>query len=550
MKPIAIGIHDFKTIIETGSLFIDKTLLIKELIDNTSAVICLPRPRRFGKTLNMSMLYYYFSRDYKDNNLFDGLKIMSQGEKYLMEMNKYPVISLSLKNTKFDNYEGFIDNYKDVMKALYGKYEYLLKSDKLDETEKNDFLKITRKEEDILLPNALSKLASYLSKHYESQVIVLLDEYDAPIINGYLKGYYDEIITFIKQIFVTTFKDNNDLKKGVITGISRISKENLFSDANNINVYNITDSRFSTHFGFTEDEVKWALKEYGLEDNFKDVKKWYDGYLFDENIIYNPWSILKYLENPRHTLTPYWVKTGGIDLLRNLIYKFDSNTVLLEEFNRLLEKGLVKHVELDLNMDLKYLRARIDNIWTLFLLCGYLTPTKLIDNPSDVNLRIPNLEVKQNLEDISRDWLNPDEFGNNQFIYYLRDRNLDKFKEDLEKIVLKGFSYYDIPNNSNGENFYHAFMMGILYSGCKFYDITSNRESGFGRYDLLLKPKTKDIPAYIIEFKLVRDNDFSKVIEDAFKQIDEKNYIESIKDYQVIKMVIAFKGKKIRIETR
>ena len=267
MKPIAIGIHDFKKIIETGSLFIDKTLFIKELIDNTSAVICLPRPRRFGKTLNMSMLYYYFSRDYKDNNLFDGLKIMSQGEKYLMEMNKYPVISLSLKNTKFDNYEGFIDNYKDVMKALYGKYEYLLKSDKLDETEKNDFLKITRKEEDILLPNALSKLASYLSKHYESQVIVLLDEYDAPIINGYLKGYYDEIITFIKQIFVTTFKDNNDLKKGVITGISRISKENLFSDANNINVYNITDSRFSTHFGFTEDEVKWALKEYGLEDN-------------------------------------------------------------------------------------------------------------------------------------------------------------------------------------------------------------------------------------------------------------------------------------------
>ena len=215
-KEIATGTHDFKKIIETNSLYVDKTLFIKDLIDDTSDVVCFPRPRRFGKTLNMSMLNYYFNINYKDNTLFKGLKIMEQDEKYLSEMNKYPVVSLSLKDAKFDNYKGFIDNYKEIMKSLYSKYNYLLKSDKLDETDKEDFLKIIRKQENVLLPNALAKLVEYLYKHYELQVIVLLDEYDAPILNAYLEGFYDKMITFMKQLFVTTFKDNNNLRKGVM----------------------------------------------------------------------------------------------------------------------------------------------------------------------------------------------------------------------------------------------------------------------------------------------------------------------------------------------
>ena len=319
MKPIAIGIHDFKKIIETGSLFIDKTLFIKELIDNTSAVICLPRPRRFGKTLNMSMLDYYFNIKYKDNpdikGLFKGLNISKEEDKYLSEMNKYPIISLSFRGLKTDTFKEFKKEYKMLMSSLYASYSFLLDSDKVDSELKKEFIECYAKK-DYILTSAIPNLMLMLKQYYQEDVMVLLDEYDAPIINGYLKGYYDDIIAFIKQIFVKTFKDNNDLKKGVITGILRVSKENMFSDANNINVYNITDSRFSTHFGFTEDDVKWALKEYNLSDNFQDVKKWYDGYLFNKTIIYNPWSILKYLDNEDHSLIPYWVNTGGVEFLQ------------------------------------------------------------------------------------------------------------------------------------------------------------------------------------------------------------------------------------------
>ena len=281
-KEIATGTHDFKEIIETNSLYIDKTLFIKELIDDTSKVVCFPRPRRFGKTLNMSMLDYYFNCEYDDSEyLFKGLNINKEEDKYLMEMNKYPVIALSFKELKSNTYQEFIINFKLLMNKLYDKYNKLLNSNKITETDKEYFKKITNMNEDVLLANSISMLVRMLRKEYNKEVIVLLDEYDAPILNGYLKGYYDEVITFIKQIFVTTFKDNNDLKKGIITGISRISKENLFSDANNIEVYNMTDSRYSTYFGFTESEVKDVLKEYDLENTFDDVKKWYDGYLFN-----------------------------------------------------------------------------------------------------------------------------------------------------------------------------------------------------------------------------------------------------------------------------
>ncbi len=550
MKPIAIGTEDFKKIIETGSLFIDKTLFIKEIIDDSSQALCLPRPRRFGKTLNMSMLYYYFSNEFNSKKLFEGLNITKEGSRYLDEMNKYPTIFISLKDTKRDTYEDFIDAYKDIMKSLYDKYKKLLEDNVLDETEKEDYLKITRKEEERFLSNALSKLVYYLNKYYKQEVIVLLDEYDAPIIHAYAKGYYDEIIAFMKQVFVTTFKINPGfpaLKKGIITGISRISKENMFSDANNIKVYNVTDNMYSNYFGFTEDEVKQALKEYNLENTFLDVKKWYDGYLFRKNIIYNPWSILNYLNDKE--LKPYWVNTGGVELLKNLIYNLNNKLEILNSFEHLIETGIIEHINLNVNLDLNNLEGDKDNIYTLFMLSGYLTPIDSILDYEDVTLRIPNLEIRKNLENIVKDWFKSGPLKNYDFTRYLISKDLESFKSNFKNIVEESFSYYDVPNNQDGENFYHAFTLGLLRSSQSNFEITSNRESGYGRYDLMLKPLNSKY-AYIIEFKLLRDNDFDKTIEEGFKQIEENKYELSLKDYDVTKMVIAFKGKKVKIETR
>ncbi len=547
-KPIAIGTVDFKEIIETGSLFIDKTLFIKELIDNTSKAICFPRPRRFGKTLNMSMINYYFNLEYKDNTLFKGLKIMEQGEKYLMEMNKYPVISISLKELKKNTYQEFIDKYKTLMSDLYKKYKFVLENSDVDVEFYN---RIINKEEDSELADALSYLVRDLSKYYGLKVIVLLDEYDAPILYGYEKGYYDEIITFIKQLFVTTFKDNSNLKKGIITGITRISKENLFSDANNINVYNLTDARFSEYFGFMESEVDEVLKEYNLSDTKDKVEEWYDGYLFNKTIIYNPWSILKYLENKDHELITYWTNTGGVGLLKNLIYNAKDKTNLLTEFENIIDKGYKEHVNIDLNMDLKSLRGDPNTVWTLFMLLGYLTPTSLVGNGENITLRIPNLEVKKNLINMATSWFK-DDFKGNTMVTYLIKEEIDEFKTKLENMVLETFSFLDVPGNSESEAFYHAFAMGLLRVDNDYYEVTSNRKSGYGRYDVILKPKVNNIPAYIIEFKLVRDDsNFDETIETAFKQIEEMKYEVSLKDYaKVIKMAIAFKGKKLKLETR
>ena len=545
MKNINLEKNDFKEIIESGSLFIDKTLFIKELIDNPSPFLCFPRPSKFGKSLNMSMLNYYFNLEYKNNTLFNGLEIMTEGDKYLNEMNKYPVISLSLKDTKCDNYEGFINNYKEAMKNLYTKYDYLLKSDKLDETDKKDFVKIIRKQENTLLSKAIAKLVTYLNRHYGLKVIVLLDDYDVPIINGYFNGYYDEVVNFINQLLVTVFKDNNELKKGIITCISKICTENLYSCANNIEVYNITDARYSTHFGFTESEVKELLKEYNLSDTLDDVKKWYGGYLFDENTIYNPLSILKYLENKEHKLISYWTNKEGLGLLKDLIYNIKYNTNLLDEFEKIINKCYKEHVNIELNMELKSLKGDPNTVWTLFMLMGYLTPTTLVGDGENITLKIPNLEIKENLIDMASSWFK-NNYNGNSIVKYLANREINEFKNKLENLILDTFSYFDVLGNSASEAFYHSFVLGLLTSENEYYEVTSNGESKYGIYDILLKPKVNDIPSYIIEFKLVRDNKtFESSIEEAFNQIDV-----NVKNLDAIRMVIAFRGKKIKIETR
>ena len=550
MKPIAIGSSDFKEIIETNSLFIDKTLFIRDLIDDPSKILLFPRPRRFGKSLNISMINYYFNNIYNSADLFEGLDISKCSDKYLMEMNKYPVISLSLKECKKSSYKDFIDNFKTIISDLYSKYSYLLDSPLIGEVDKKYFRNCLNKEQDIELARGISNLIKMLRVYHDEQVIVLLDEYDAPIMEAYLKGFYKEVISFMKDLFSNTFKDNLNLKKGIITGILRVSKEGMFSDANNIDIYNITDPGYSSYFGFLEREVEDVLNEYDLSNRFDEVKTWYDGYLFNRNTIYNPWSILKFLKNTDHTFQIYWANTGGVDLLKNLIYTTNGNVSLLEKFHSLLDNGYIEHINLDLHMDLNYLESDLNTIFTLFMLSGYLTPSNYLTSQEDVSLKIPNLEIRKNLENICVKWFNDNIAYGSSIENYLLYNNMDNFKETFERIVLESFSYYDIKINK-GENFYHAFVMGLLYSGLVNFHITSNRESGYGRYDLVLKPKSNSSQyAYIIEFKAIEENDFDKTLEKAFKQIEEKNYIESIKEYDVTKIVIVFKGKEIRIETR
>ena len=552
MKAIGIGTDDFKEIRENDYLFIDKTLLIKELIDDGSKALLFPRPRRFGKSLNMSMINYYFNREYKDISfdLFKGLNISKCSDRYLNEMNKYPVVSLSLKECKRESYEKFILKFKSIISDLYKKYEYLLDSPLISNSDKEYFQDCLNKKEEDDLSSAISYLVNMLRIYHGEQVIVLLDEYDAPIMESYLRGFYSKVIDFMKSFFSSTFKDNLNLKKGIITGILRVSKEGMFSDANNIDIYNITDPNYSSYFGFLETEVIEVLDEYNLSDRFNEVKTWYDGYLFNKNTIYNPWSILKFLKNTDHIMQVYWANTGGVDLLKDLIYRINDNSILLSQYHKLLETGIITNIDLDLYMDLNTLKGNDNTVWTLFMLSGYLTPLEYYDSINNITLKIPNLEIRENLEKICSKWFTTGIFENYNFTNLLLRNNIERFKDDFKNVVIKSFSYYDVPNNDSGENFYHAFVMGLLYSSNNLFSITSNRESGFGRYDLVLKPKNDSCRyAYVIEFKAISNNDFDKTIKDAFEQIDEKNYIESIKEYDVTKIVIVFKGKDIRIET-
>ena len=398
MKPIAIGTDDFKKIRESNSLFIDKTLFIKEIIDDTSKVLLFPRPRRFGKSLNMSMLKYYFDISLDSNTLFKGFKIFSCGDKYLNEMNKYPVVSLTLKECKKATYEAFLISFKTLISNLYRNYKFLLDSSLIEEVDK-DYFKRCINEEEKQLSLALAKLINMLEIYYNKQVIVLLDEYDSPILEGYLKGYYDNIISFMREVFSSTFKNNLNLKKGIITGILKVSKEGMFSDANNIIVHDITSPFYGDYFGFLEVEVTDVLTKYNLNNNFAEVNKWYDGYLFGNSKIYNPWSILNYLN--RREIDVYWVNTGSTSLLEELIYNKDNN--MIDEFDKLIKNGYIENINLDVNMKLNHLNTDIDTIWTLFLFSGYLTLAKPFKK-ENITLKIPNLEIEKNLKNISVTW--------------------------------------------------------------------------------------------------------------------------------------------------
>ena len=552
-KGIGIGVSDFKTIRIRDNYYIDKSMYIKDIIDNQSGVILVTRPRRFGKTLNMSMLKYYFDCRQKDNrNLFNGLKIMEQEEKYTSKLGYYPVIYITLKDVQNVNYENMLLDMKTAMMDMYQEHRYLLDSDKIYPEEKARITDILfAKEDEVVLKNSIKDLSKYLNRYYEKPVILLVDEYDVPLQNAYVEGYYDEAVKFFKTFYGVTFKDNPYLEKTVITGVSRVAKESIFSGANNFKVYTVLDNEFADDFGITEEEMDKVIEDFKVQDDKEEIKRWYDGYKIGEvEGIYNPWSILNYLTDRK--LMPYWVNTSSNDLIK-LILK-NSETVK-EKIERLLKDEAIE-VKIDLETVIVGIENNEDNIWGLMLGTGYLKVVETVNIAEGIyKVELPNYEIKLLFSQIIDDWFRNKVIGNDlkSILKDLITLNLEEYEEKFKILVREMFSYMDVGENT-AENFYHAFVLGMLVGLKDSYYVNSNRESGIGRYDIMLEPKDKNGKSFIMEFKIYKEDKektIEETIENAKKQIKEKGYEQNLIERgfkNITKMVYAFKGKELKME--
>ena len=553
MKGIGIGESDFKGLRIRDNYYIDKTMYIKDIIDNQSRVILVTRPRRFGKTLNMSMLKYYFNCTQKDSKeLFKGLKIMTQGEQYTSKLGYYPVIYITLKDVQDRNFENMLLNLKSAMIDMYQEHMYLLKSDKIYEFEKQAITDILyAREDEVSLRNSIRELSKYLYRYYEKPVILLIDEYDVPLQNAYVEGYYEEAVKFFKIFYGTTFKDNPYLEKTVLTGVSRVAKESIFSGANNFKVFTVLDDEFSDDFGITEEEMNQVIKDFNIQDKKEDIKEWYDGYTIGHTKgIYNPWSILNYLTDRK--LMPYWVNTSSNDLIK-LVLK--NSSTIKEKIERLLRDETIE-VPINLETVIVGIENNEDNIWGLMLGTGYLKVEETVDLTKGIyKVKLPNREIKELFRGIVEGWFRNKVIGNdlNSILKDLITLNIKEFEKKFRVLVKEMFSYMDVGENT-AENFYHAFVLGMLVGLKDTYYVNSNRESGYGRYDIMLEPKDKNGNSFIMEFKVLDDME-EKTIEDtiknAKKQIEEKGYESNLKEKgytNITKMVYAFKGKEVKLE--
>ena len=553
MTGIGIGTSDFKKLRLKQYYYIDKTEYIKHIIDNKSEVILVTRPRRFGKTLNMSMLKYYFDcTDKYNKELFEGLKIMEEEEKYTSKMGYYPCIYMTLKDVVSTDFEKMLLCLKTELVELYINHVNLLKSEKLLDIEKEMFSTILNlKANEIEMRDGLKLLTKLLYKEYEKPVMLFLDEYDVPLQNAYIEGYYEEAIKFFKVFYGTTFKDNPYLEKTVITGVSRVAKESIFSGANNFDVYTVLNDEFSEDFGITSQEMEKIIKDFGVEENREEIKNWYDGYKIGKTDgIYNPWSILNYVKN--RELVPYWVNTSSNDLIK-LVLK--NSTTVKEKIERLL-KGEEIEVIVDQETVIQGVEKNEDNIWGLMLGTGYLKVTEVVDLEMQIyKVKIPNNEIRVLFRQIINEWFNDKIPGNNlrTILKDLVTLNLKEFEDKFKVLVRQMFSYMDVGENT-AENFYHAFVLGMLVGLKDTYYVNSNRESGFGRYDIMLEPKDKNGNSFIMEFKVLKNGEektLKETIENAKKQIEEKKYEESLKERgfkNITKMVYAFNGKEVEME--
>ena len=559
---VAIGIQDFSVLIENNYFYIDKTSFIKEWWESGDSVTLINRPRRFGKTLNISMTEQFFSVDYAGRgDLFEGLSIW-EDEKYQKLQGTYPVISLSFANVKERNYTNARDKICQLITNLYVKYFFLRDSDVLTDKDREYFDRISVDMSDVDATLALYQLSDYLHRYYGKKVIILLDEYDTPMQEAYVDGFWNDLVAFTRSMFNATFKTNPWLERGLMTGITRVSKESIFSDLNNLEVVTTTSDKYATAFGFTEREVFAALEECGVEKEKEKVKQWYDGFIFgNHRDIYNPWSILNFLD--KKYFTTYWANTSSNSLVGKLIREGDRR--IKEKFERLL-KGEVIYTPIDEQIVYNQLDGNEEAVWSLILASGYLKVLShdrldLLESGKEqmYELTLTNYEVARMFEGMVRSWFAGVKADYNDFIKAMLLDDLDAMNAYMNRVALNSFSYFDTgksPSGEEPERFYHGFVLGLMVDLQDRYVITSNRESGFGRYDVMFEPKNpqKD-DAIILEFKVFnkrRENSLEDTVEEALRQIDKKQYAAGLVEKGVPKERIrkygfAFEGKNVLI---
>ena len=566
-KVISIGNQSFESIREKDNFYIDKTNFIREWWDNDDTVTLITRPRRFGKTLNMSMLECFFSNKYKDRgDLFEGLEIWND-EKYRKLQGTYPVIFLSFAGIKQVKYNETVIKIKDELIRIYNEYDYIMKSGIYNTNEKMQYQSVCVGMSDTVAQEALKNLSNYLSRYYGKKVIILLDEYDTPMQEAYVNGYWEELVAFTRSLFNSTFKTNPYLERAIMTGITRVSKESIFSDLNNLVVVTTTSNQYETAFGFTEEEVFNSLDEQGLSDKKDIVKTWYDGFTFgDKKDIYNPWSIINFLKFK--SLKTYWADSSSNGLINSLVQKGSpyiktmiENLISGEKINVIVDEQIV-FSELDYSEDA---------VWSLMLASGYLKVVSseelnlIRESDNEYELALTNREILFMFRKMILRWFSPAKHETNEFIRALISGDIESMNEYMNDVALNTFSSFDSgkkkSNRKAPENFFHGFVLGLIVDQTENYIITSNRESGYGRYDIMLEPidKTNEkLPGIVIEFKVInprKENSLEETVAAALKQIEEKNYNaelvkRGVKEENIHHYGFAFRGKEVLIDGR
>ena len=565
-KVISIGNQSFESIREKDNFYVDKTNFIKEWWDNDDIVTLITRPRRFGKTLNMSMLECFFSNKYKDRgDLFEGLEIWKD-EKYRKLQGTYPVIFLSFASIKGNTFELAKNQIYEKIAELYENNRFLLESDCMSDTEKAKYRSFLENPIDKDVSFALNSLSKYLSSYFGKNVIILLDEYDTPMQEAYVNGYWEELVAFTRSLFNATFKTNPYLERAIMTGITRVSKESIFSDLNNLKVITVTSDEYSKCFGFTEDEVFAALDEQGLSSEKEKVKLWYDGFTFGESRdVYNPWSIINFLDEKKYKT--YWADSSSNGLINSLVQKGSS-------YIKTMVENLIRGEKINVVIDEQIVFSELDYseeaVWSLMLASGYLKVESM--EPLDAmreyeckyELALTNREILFMFRKMILRWFSPAKRETNEFIRALISGDIESMNAYMNKVTLKTISYFDTgntPSDEEPERFFHGFVLGLIVDQTENYIITSNRESGYGRYDIMLEPidKTNEkLPGIVIEFKVInhrKENSLEETVKAALKQIEEKNYNaelikRGVKEENIHHYGFAFKGKEVLIDGR
>ena len=566
-RTVSIGNQDFESIRTKNCFYVDKTLFIRQWWDKDDIVTLITRPRRFGKTLNMSMINCFFSNKYAyRGELFEGLDIWKYNE-YREIQGTYPVIFLSFAEIKQDNYNDAVEKIKRIICDTCQQFDFLKDWDGLTETEKKNINNISYDMSDVMAQDLLKNMSNYLSRYYKKNVIILLDEYDTPMQEAYINGYWDKLVAFTRSFFNSTFKTNPYLERAIMTGITRVSKESIFSDLNNLKVITVTSEEYSKCFGFTEDEVFAALDEQGLSSEKEKVKLWYDGFIFGKSKdIYNPWSIINFLDEKKYKT--YWADSSSNGLINTFVQKGSSYIKMMMET---LLKGGTIDVPIDEQVVFSELDYSEDAVWSLMLASGYLKVISSDELTGErrkaamYKLALTNFEIHLMFENMVFRWFSPAKLETNEFVKALIGGDIESMNDYMNDVALKTFSSFDsgkeMSSKKAPENFFHGFVLGLMVDQSDNYIITSNRESGYGRYDIMLEPKDKQdekYPGIIIEFKVInsrKEKSLEETVQAALKQIEDKDYDEElikrgVKKENIHHYGFAFRGKEVFIDGR